>query len=191
MPYTPNIINNNQPVFEELDEFVGRLLKTVVAGSTSGDLGTKAVVDQAFSETNLANLTNSGISTLISFARDNNNLNNWDMSQQAISLSKPIWGYVYNIYIRLDARRNNQAKLERVVKEIRDAVCYNDLKDNNNQSTYYSETLLVSDGWSGKTYKSYLNKNKQIGQPLFVKEPMNKNLTYYTAVLSILFYIHI
>jgi len=183
MTYQVNIINNNQPVFEELDEFIVRLIDTVATNSTSGDLGSTSTVDIAFTDENLQNLENtSGETTLISVSRDNQNPNNLDLSRKN-SYTVPFWAFVYNIYIRVPAERNNQAKLERITKEIIDAVCLNE-----SDGTPYQETLEVSDNWSGATYQTILRLNRQIGQTIFEKESFaDSTPNYYTAVIQILF----
>jgi hypothetical protein len=190
MAYTYNIINNNQPNFEELDEFVIRTIAQVVLGSATGDLGNTAKVDQAFSESNLQTLGNTqGISTLISVTRDGQNQANLDFSLDN-SYTHPFWGFAYDIYIRIDANRNDQAKLERILRELINGLCLNIQKDGSGNDVPYSNLLATADGWSNTTYYTFLDRNKQLGQPLIVKEPFGTNITYYTAVLTILFRIY-
>jgi hypothetical protein len=182
MAYQYNIIDNGQPLFEDLDEFVMQVVNTVATYSTLGDLGNNAIIDQAFSESNLAELRNSNQKrVLISVNRDNFNLLNMDFSETTVSNKVKQWSYAYDLYVRLDAQHNNQAKLERILDTLWKGLC-----DNDSDGQIFQLTL-DSTNFSGNTYGTYLNQNKRLGLPIIRKEPFGDNTTYYTAILTILF----
>ena len=185
MSYQYNPIDNSNSNYEELFEVVVRLVDQVVSSSTSGDLGEKALVDIADTDENLQQLTNdSGIDCLITIHQDLENLNNFDPSTRT-SYSNKHWQIAHDIYFRIPAERNNKSRLLRIMKEVMQAVCLNE-----SDGTAFTTTLSTDDGWSGKTYSTYLNLNSQLAPFYTQTEPYNENINFYTGILTILFKIN-
>ena len=65
------------------------------------------------------------------------------------------------------------------------AVCLNE-----SDGTAFTTTLSTNDGWSGKTYSTYLNLNSQLAPFYTQTEPYNENINFYTGILTILFKIN-
>jgi hypothetical protein len=179
MPYAPNIINNNQPNYQELDEAVAQTIQTVVSGSTSGDLGNKALVDLAFTPTNLTNQKNltTTLQALISIWRDNQNLNNRVPTYETTYASQ-LYSVAYNLYVRVSADRNNIAYMDRVCQELINALVLNQ---------YDNQMTLALVG--SNQYQIRLDKNKLLGLPIRNLEPFGGNTTFITSIITILFHI--
>jgi hypothetical protein len=190
-----NVKNNNFALYEELDEFVCRMVREFATTSNTTDPTyttilqnydfTVTYADQAVNLINANNtVTTNNPDCLITLYRlDNDTRNtNWALFQNN-PLS--IWTQVYQLNFKMAYTNNSGFQIKQIRNEITKLLTNNE---------YIYTATLSETGFSGSTYKSNCLKNEVSNLPLDVSaifQTGSSNITSYTeAATTIIFTIY-